>query len=228
MYKLFLLFVVYSFAGWLMEVLFKFIELKRIVNRGFLVGPFCPIYGFGGLLIYFIGNYFYDNYFLVFFMSIVLCAIMEYLVSFLLEYFFHARWWDYSHKPFNLNGRICLRNLLFFGILGLLGVYVFNPLLLAFLDKLNYYFIRNSAIVVFIMFSIDFIVSILLVNSLKEYFYSIKKDATEEISKKIKKVLIDRSIYFRRVIVAYPNFRFTSKYIKQVKDKISNIKNIKK
>ncbi len=218
-YKLFLLFIIYSFCGWLMEVLFKLIQNRKLVNRGFLIGPMCPIYGFCGLSISLLFDHFEHNYLSVFFISIFICALFEFFVSWLLETLFHARWWDYSHKKYNINGRICLRNLLFFGILGILGVYFFNPFIHEILDKLNEDYLKYISIILFIIFIIDTILSVKLVNSLKTFFYTLKNDATEEISKKIKRLLIEQSRYFRRVIVAYPNFAFSP--INKIKDSIS-------
>ncbi len=219
MYKLFIMFIIYSFTGWLIEVLFKLIQNGRLVNRGFLVGPICPIYGICGSIIYLVFSNVEYNFFSIFIISIIMCAIIEYFVSWLLEYIFDARWWDYSHKPFNLNGRICLRNLLFFGLLGCLSVYYINPFLIKLLNEINNETLKIISLFLLIIFIIDVVLSVKLVNSLKSVLYTLKKDATEEISKRIRKILIDKSIYFRRVVIAYPNFRFT--YIKKIKDKIN-------
>lgn len=219
MYNLFIIFLIYSFCGWFMEVTFKLIQNRKLVNRGFLVGPLCPIYGFCGVSIYLLFSNIEYNIFTVFLISIITCAVFEYFVSWLLEYLFHARWWDYSHKRFNINGRICLRNLIFFGILGILGVYIFNPKLIELIDSIPRDYIKVISFIAFILLVLDTIISVKLVNSLKSFFYSVKKDATEEITKKIRSILIDKSIYFKRVIVAYPNFRFSS--IIKIKDKIS-------
>ncbi len=221
MYKLFILFMIYSFTGWLMEVIFKLVQNKRLVNRGFLVGPICPIYGVCGSMIYLIFSNIEYNIFMIFFLSIALCAVIEYFVSWLLEYLFDARWWDYSHKKFNINGRICLRNLLFFGLLGCLAVYYINPFLISIINEIDIQVLKIISIILFVLFVIDIIISVKLINSLKDVLYTLKKDATEEISKKIRRILVDKSIYFRRVIIAYPNFKFS---LKKIKDKIKRKK----
>ena len=219
MYKLFMLFMIYSICGWTMEVIFKLVQNRRLVNRGFLIGPMCPIYGFCGLSISLVFDRIKDiNYLTVFLISIIICAVFEYFVSWLLETLFNARWWDYSHKRFNLNGRICLRNLLFFGFVGCLGVYVFNPFIFSLLDKIPYNYLKMISIILLLLFLTDTIFSVKLVTSLKNFFYNAKKDSTEEITKRIRKLLIEKSVYFRRVIVAYPNFRFSP--IKKIKDSI--------
>ena len=107
--SLVLLFFMYSFAGWCMEVVLKYIQYHRFINRGFLTGPICPIYGTGALLITAAidGLSRYESaYGTTFAISFVLCGAVEYLTSYFLEKRFHARWWDYSGKPMNLHGRV--------------------------------------------------------------------------------------------------------------------------
>ena len=133
----FLLFIIYAVAGWIMEVTCKLIQYKRFINRGFLIGPYCPIYGYGALLITFLlGRYKYDAL-VLFVMAIVVCGTLEYLTSLVMEKMFKARWWDYSQRKFNLNGRVCLGTIIPFGILGLMVTYVTNPFLLGYRFKID-------------------------------------------------------------------------------------------
>ena len=125
----FLLFIIYSNLGWLMEVTLKSIELKKFINRGFLIGPICPIYGYGCLLIIILLKNFTSNIVLLFFSSVIICSILEYLTSYIMEKLFKARWWDYSRRKYNINGRICLNTMIPFGLLGCLMMYVVNPFL---------------------------------------------------------------------------------------------------
>ena len=124
---LFLLFMTYSFIGWLMEVTCKLIETKKIINRGFLIGPYCPIYGWGCLLITMLLNKYVDDPLVLFVMAIIICSILEYVTSYLMEKLFKARWWDYSKRRFNINGRICLETMVPFGLLALFIMYFINP-----------------------------------------------------------------------------------------------------
>ena len=112
----FLLFIIYAVIGWCMEVICKLIQYKKFVDRGFLIGPYCPIYGVGALLITFFLNKYVQDPVVLFVMAVVVCGILEYLTSYFMEKIYHARWWDYSSKKFNINGRICLSNLIAFGI----------------------------------------------------------------------------------------------------------------
>ena len=144
----FLLFLIYSFVGWCMEVGLKLVERKKFVNRGFLLGPYCPIYGYGAILITLLLNDFKSKPVILFLMAILICGILEYLTSFFMEKIFHLRWWDYSKKKFNINGRICLDTIVPFGILGTVIMYVTNPF---FLDKI-YIIPQNILSIVFYMF----------------------------------------------------------------------------
>ena len=114
--RYFLWFVLYSFIGWLCETLLYMLRDGKVVKRGFLFGPLCPIYGFGGgfciLLLY--GRV--HNIFYIFLLGMTLTSALEYLTHFFMEKLFHAMWWDYSNRRFNLNGRIYLKGCLFFGV----------------------------------------------------------------------------------------------------------------
>lgn len=110
----YLLFFIYSVIGWIIEVTNIFITKKKFINRGFLIGPYCPIYGFGGILMTILLEKYYENIILTFIFSIFICAMLEYFTSYLLEKIFNARWWNYSNRKFNINGRICFGNLIIF------------------------------------------------------------------------------------------------------------------
>lgn len=124
---IFLFLTFYSLVGWIAEVCFVFITERHLENRGFLTGPFVPIYGFGALaMIYFVSPYI-TNPFLVFIASVIIASVLEYFTHLALDKIFHIKLWDYSKKRFNLHGRICLENSLLFGVLGLFLLYVLHP-----------------------------------------------------------------------------------------------------
>ena len=102
---LFSLFIIYSFIGWTIEMVACAIANKKIVNRGFLVGPYCPIYGFSSLIMIGVLQKYLNDAFVLFIMAIFICTFTEYITSYIMEKIFHARWWDYTNIPFNLNGR---------------------------------------------------------------------------------------------------------------------------
>ena len=169
----FSLFIIYSFLGWFMEVIWTLITDKKLVNRGFLIGPYCPIYGVGCLLlIVFLGS-FKDNIFTLFLMSIIVCSILEYFTSFIMEKLFNARWWDYSDRKLNLNGRICVDTMIPFGILGVLVVYFLNP----FLSNVVYF---NNIVffIILFLFVADFGVSFGIIENMKGTITSVANDST--------------------------------------------------
>jgi uncharacterized membrane protein len=128
--RVFLIFISCSFIGWVSEVLYVGIFSEhKFVNRGFLHGPVCPIYGFGGLIILFGLTPWKNTWIPLFFASMILTSTLEYATSWLLETLFHTKWWDYSKNFCNINGRVCLLNSLLFGIMGILGEHFLRPFL---------------------------------------------------------------------------------------------------
>lgn len=131
--ELILLFTVYSLLGWICESVSCSIEAGKFINRGFLNGPFCPIYGVGALLIVKLLAPFSGNLPALFVASVLVTSILEYLTGFLLEKLFHAKWWDYSHRRFNLQGRVCLGNALVFGVMGVVVTRLVHPFVMQLL-----------------------------------------------------------------------------------------------
>ena len=210
----FILFLIYSLIGWTLEVITSYVRHKKFVNRGFMLGPYCPIYGYSSIIMIFYLNNYKDNALTVFLLAIVICSIVEYLISYIMEKMFSARWWDYSNRKFNVNGRICLTNALFFGLLGLLLVYIVNPLFEDILSKINNNTLTIIGIILIIIFVSDLITSLVITFNLKN---------------KIKNML-ETKILNRRILKAYPRYRtnIIKKYSKTkheiFKDKIEKVK----
>lgn len=127
--SLILIFFTFCCIGWVWEVAFHYMNTGHFVNRGVLYGPWLPIYGSGGVLILVILKRFRDRPLVYFGLVIGLCGNLEYFISWWLEYFKGAVWWDYHKMFLNLNGRICLEGLLFFGLGGMIFTYIFAPFL---------------------------------------------------------------------------------------------------
>lgn len=218
----FLLFMIYAFLGWIMEVTGKLIELKKFVNRGFLIGPYCPIYGCGAILITFLLGKFVKYPILLFFMAILVCGTLEYLTSYFMEKFFHARWWDYSKRKFNINGRVCLNTIIPFGLLGMFIMYVSNPFLLKELEKMPEIALNIIFWIVLAIFLIDNIVSTKVIGTIGKTTKKIGKelDNTEEITKKVKEILTEKSSLYRRFLNAYPSIQSIKVKIKEKKENI--------
>ena len=205
-YYYFLLFLIYSFIGWLIEVIGKLIEKHKFVNRGFLIGPICPIYGHGCILMILTLNRYKDNPLTLFIYAIFICSLLEYFTSYFMEKIFKARWWDYSTKRFNLNGRICAETMIPFGILGTLVICVINPIFEYLLNLFNFETIKITAIVLFIIYIVDYTISLIIMFGFKGTLKTVEKDGTEEITKKVKKILINKNVLYKRLIEAFPNF----------------------
>lgn len=127
MYQFLWTFFIYAFLGWCTEVSFAALTSGKFVNRGFLNGPVCPIYGCGVVIVLFFLEPLRENTLLLFLGSVVLTSVLEWLTGFVLERIFHQRWWDYSNEPFNLGGYICLRFSIAWGLACLLVVDVIHP-----------------------------------------------------------------------------------------------------
>ncbi|MDY4692707.1 MAG: hypothetical protein SO401_03975 [Blautia sp.] len=127
-YHLISWFFVYSFLGWLWETCYVSAKCGKYVNRGFVNGPLCTIYGFGALCVYLILKPFEDNYLLLFLGGIVVSTVLEYVTAVLMESVFHTSWWDYSDKKFNFQGRICLGASLGWGFFTILLFKVLHPI----------------------------------------------------------------------------------------------------
>lgn len=154
--KSFLMFLLFSFVGWCSEVLYVGIFFEhKFVNRGFLHGPICPIYGFGGLVILLLPPVLYTTWVPLFFASMFLCTCVEYFVSWLLEKLFHTLWWDYSHYKFNIKGRVCLLNSVLFGLMGVLGVHFIFPYVQDGINRLGDFWCTLSAEICGVALTVD-------------------------------------------------------------------------
>lgn len=180
-----LLFFTYSFAGWFMESVGGILNVKKFVNRGFLIGPYCPVYGVGVVIITILLKGYTDDIPALFVLSTVICGTLEYLTSYVMEKLFNARWWDYRNRKFNINGRICLETLLPFGIAGSTILCIINPFFENIYLSIPDLYRHIITTVLSIGFIIDFIVSFRIILSFKGEVDS-SRDRTEEIGAKVK------------------------------------------
>ena len=168
--KYFIAFSIYSFFGYIAEVIYVYIITKKITNRGFLYGPVVPIYGFGAILIIGVLSPIYNLFtwyspILVFILGFLLTSALEYFASFVMEAAFNMRLWDYSEHKFNINGRVCLLNSTLFGALVILVMYVLNPyIVMKLVNLISDHSIIGLFIIstlIFISFSVDFTFSLI-------------------------------------------------------------------
>lgn len=217
MEKYFLLFMAYSVFGWLIEVIGKFITKGRFINRGFLIGPYCPIYGSGALLMTFLLNRYVNDKLVLFIMAIVVCSILEYTTSYVMEKIFHIRWWDYSNYKFNINGRICIATMIPFGILGVLGLCYFNPFLLGVFSKVPDSILTFSTITLLVLYITDNILSFRIIYGLNDITENVHSDSTEKVTSQVKKIIIDgNKALYSRLIMAFPRIQIFKKINKKL------------
>lgn len=217
----FIIFIIYSFIGWSIEVIGKLIEKHRFINRGFLIGPICPIYGFGCLAIILLLSKYKSDPIILFFMAIIICSILEYLTSYIMEKMFHVRWWDYTRRKFNINGRICAETMIPFGILGCFVLYIVNPFFNSILSKISVMSLNVIALIIFLIYLIDNILSLTIMFGFKGTLKTIEKDGTEEITKEVKEVLLKRNFLYKRLIKAFPNIKNKNERLEELKNKIN-------
>ena len=205
--NLILIFFAFSLVGWCIEVTLKYFEFGRFINRGFLTGPWLPIYGTGAVLCT-VGVQglapLESGYGTTFVICFVLCGTLEYMTSFVMEKRFHARWWDYSKKPMNLHGRVWIGNLVLFGLGGVLIVHVFDPLLYRLFAVISLPVRELTASVLSAVIAADFVMSHFVLKLVKTGVEQSQADNTEQISREVRLLLSDRSVFHRRFADAYP------------------------
>lgn len=192
------------------------------------MGPYLPIYGCGGILITLFLKRYLNDPLALFIFGMLICTILEYFTSFIMEKLFNARWWDYSNKKFNINGRVCLDTMIPFGLLGLLIMYVLNPFFLNIYSKINPIVLSVIFTALSVMFVIDCIISIIALIHVRNDGQLHDKDNTEEMSNKVKKLLSKWNFKEKRLVNAFPKADYigskVKKSVKYAKDKHDEIK----
>lgn len=236
--KLFLIFLVLSFIGYICEIIYCSYLAKKFVNRGFLFGPVCPIYGIGGLLIIWLLADYRPYPLLVFLLGVFITAVVEYYTSYLFEKVFNNKWWDYSDKKYNINGRVCLENCVLFGIGALLGIYVFDPLFTYLINKIPDNLIIIIGTTSLILLIIDLIYSVRIAYNLRTKLIVAEKLKQEKIKlipamleKRYKTQIMKLKNMRNRLLKNYPiftnNLHKELDFISKVIDK-NNVKKRKK
>ncbi len=163
LYEMAFFFIVYSFVGWLIEIVYMTLELGYFENRGMLSGPVCPIYGFGMVLIIICLTPFIHSALLIFLVSMVLCTTLELAVGLLLEHAFSGRWWDYSNEKFNFKGLICLKVSILWGLGCLLIMRIVQPTITKILGYIPLKAGKIGITVVMLLIIADAVIAILTV-----------------------------------------------------------------
>ncbi|AEV28186.1 putative membrane protein [Sphaerochaeta pleomorpha str. Grapes] len=174
-----LYFFVYSLIGYCCEVVYCSFPVKRLVNRGFLYGPYLPIYGFGAMIVLFFFQRFIEYPLVIFFAGLVSTSLLEFFTSWLLEKFFHAKLWDYSKHFLNIKGRVCLLNSTLFGIMSVVVIYVFHPLTVGFIEMIPIWMRENLSKAILIGMCIDTTASIYKMAAFQKQMLEIRKKGKE-------------------------------------------------
>lgn len=159
--ELLIYFLIYSFLGWCIESIFKSFCEKKIVNSGFLYGVMCPIYGFGAIIMYLFLDDISNKPILIFIVGFTVLTVWEYIVGIILEKIFHTKYWDYSHNKFNFQGRICLLNSIFWGLLAVLFIDIVHPFVEQLITKVNPNIILYITIVSYVVLIVDLVCSLI-------------------------------------------------------------------
>ncbi len=132
-----LCFYIYCFAGWIWETCYVSVCERKFVNRGFMKGPLLPIYGSGALCVLLVSEPFRGNWVLMALVGMLAATILEYVTGAVMEALFRVRYWDYSTQFLNINGYVCLKSTLCWGVMTLAAVYVIHPPIAAFVESLG-------------------------------------------------------------------------------------------
>ena len=236
---LFLVFMLYSVVGYLCEIVCSSIKQKKIVNRGFLCGPYCPIYGVGSLFILFLLLRFKEDPVIVFVLGAIITSAIEYVTSFVLEKIFHNKWWDYSDEKFNVHGRIFLFNSLLFGFGTLIIIYTGNDIITKILSYFSPFAMNCIAYGLLVIFILDMIYSFIIAYNLRNRIIICEELKNEKLARlpgMLEKIMKERvakfKTYPKRLLEAFPNLKNANAkefdIMKMVRDKMKKQQRKKK
>lgn len=221
----FLTFMMYSFGGWVIETLLYVIRDKKVVKRGFLLGPLCPIYGTGAVVCTVLLYGKINNIFLLFLTGMLLCGTIEYVTHFVLEKLFHAMWWDYSNRRFSIKGRVYLNGLLQFGFAVVFIIKLLQPFVFKILNMFSDNALYITSFVLYSLLLIDIVATVVDLRNVVESIKYLqgkmieisqsgldsageKINQNEKIGDLVNKLKTDNSLLMR-IKAKYPNINFT-------------------
>ena len=231
----FLYFVIYSFLGWMCETVYCSIPARHFINRGFLNGPFCPIYGVGGIVTIAVLEPFISAPAVVFLLGVVWTSLLEYATSWGMEVLFHYKWWDYSNRFLNIRGRVCLLNSVLFGILCVVLMYFIHPPVERFLLRMSVLLktcLSGGLAVYFIADLIVTVKAVLNLNQRLEKLHMLKEeisaglkdklDSLESPSVRFKRLIEERRIFQHRLIRSFPHLKSSryNEHLQKIKEAV--------
>lgn len=186
-FELLTYFIIYSFLGWAMESTVRTVSERKLINTGFLNGTFCPIYGFGAIIIIVFLQGFKNQILLLFITSFLFLSSWEYIVGVLLEKIFKTRYWDYSNQKFNLQGRVCLTNSLCWGVLGVVFIKYIHPNVINILGYVDAVSLNIAVYAVTALFMVDMIISIVKTKNIKATLQKVE-NLNQQIKEKLQEI----------------------------------------
>jgi uncharacterized membrane protein len=198
-----LFFALYSFIGWVLETIFASLSQRKFINRGFLIGPFTPIYGFGAIIIILFTDWDFistQNTFIILVSNLIsstlLVTALELITGYILGKIFHSKWWDYSDNYLNLSGYICLKYSMLWGLLAFLLIEIVHPVLEQFIHIVPESAKMYTAGFLGVYFICDSLVSVIGALDLRKtiIYYS---DLSLDVYK-------DKIIKYKRIFLAFP------------------------
>lgn len=196
LYDLCMYFFIYGFLGWVIEVAFHAASQHKLVNRGFLNGAICPIYGVGMVIMIVLLEPLKNNILLLFVGSFILCSVLEFITGFVLERIFHHRWWDYSDEKFNIRGYICLRFSLCWGAAGVVAIKVIHQSISDLVGWMPDAVQKMITGVLVLLLVIDIAATVINVRGLNKDLTHIDEmgDAIRKVSDELTKIIYDESL----------------------------------
>lgn len=219
-YELLWIFIIYAFIGWCVEVSYAAVDRGIFVNRGFLNGPYCPIYGCGVVIVVAVLTPLKENLIILFLGSFLLTSVLEYITGYLLEKVFHNKWWDYSNLPFNIKGYVCLKFSIYWGLACMFIMEIIHPIIYRFITIIPHIIGIMLITILITLFFVDVCITVSTILKLNK-----KIKMLDEIGIKIHKLSdeIGEHVYENTAIAMEKTEEF-QKYHEDIREKIEETK----
>ncbi|MEA5085509.1 MAG: hypothetical protein VB018_15425 [Lachnospiraceae bacterium] len=218
-YHIFYFLLIYSILGWIWEVFYVFLNTDKLVNRGFLNGPLCPIYGIGATMVYLFLSPIADNLGFLYLGGVILPTVVEYITGAVMENLFHASWWDYSERKFNLKGRICLQVSLGWGIFSVVMIRAIHPIVFDLVEAIPYKIGIILARVAIVFIASDLLITVSHVAKFNEKLEKLGR-AKDELRMRLENALI----YETKEEILLKLKLSEKEYIEELKERIAKFK----
>lgn len=218
-YHVFYFLLIYSILGWIWEVFYVFLDTDKLVNRGFLNGPLCPIYGIGATMVYLFLSPIEYNLGLLYLGGIILPTVVEYITGTVMENLFHASWWDYSDRKFNLKGRICLQVSIGWGLFSVVMIRVIHPIVYDIVEVIPY-----KVGIILASVTLSLIVSDLIVTVSHVAKFNEKLEKLGRAKDELRIRLENASIYETKEEILLKLKLSENEYIEELKERIAKFK----